>query len=43
LLKNRNEVRPRWLSKEIVKLIRQKKAAWKEAKYHNAGPQLEKI
>jgi hypothetical protein len=42
LLKNRNDVRPRWLSKEIVKLIRQKKAAWKDAKYHNAGPQLEK-
>jgi hypothetical protein len=34
-------VRPRWLSREIVKLIRQKKSMWKEVKYHNTGQQLE--
>jgi hypothetical protein len=42
VLKPRIDVRPRWLSRDIIKLIRQKKSAWKEAKYHNAGPQLER-
>jgi hypothetical protein len=41
VFKMRTNIRPKWLSREIMKLIRQKKAMWKEVKYHNAGQQLE--
>jgi hypothetical protein len=33
--------RPKWLSREIVKLIRQKKREWKQVKFLNTGERLE--
>jgi hypothetical protein len=40
-IRPRQNFRPKWLSKDIVKLIRQKKRLWKDVKYLNSGDRLE--
>jgi hypothetical protein len=37
----RSKHRPKWLTADLVKLIRRKKAAWKKAKFYNGGPEME--
>jgi hypothetical protein len=37
VLKMRNKQRPKWLTNEIVRLIRKKKRLWKTAKQYNTG------
>jgi hypothetical protein len=41
VLRARSKHRPKWLTADILKMIRRKKAAWKTAKFYNSGPEMD--